>query len=117
MSRDALQLMAPRLQHTAAGENRCPKRGCISFIRQERGNRCYESATFSRFSAMRSSCSTSSRFWVIVLSRAFNRSLSARTSSMGISSEYSAFRSEEHTSELQSRGHIVCRLLLEKKKK
>src|SRR5690625_6910923 len=25
-------------------------------------------------------------------------------------------RSEEHTSELQSRGHIVCRLLLEKKK-
>src|SRR5690625_6240184 len=26
-------------------------------------------------------------------------------------------RSEEHTSELQSRGHLVCRLLLEKKKK
>src|SRR3989442_11864677 len=28
-----------------------------------------------------------------------------------------AFRSEEHTSELQSRPHLVCRLLLEKKKK
>src|SRR5437870_10830342 len=28
-----------------------------------------------------------------------------------------ASRSEEHTSELQSRGHLVCRLLLEKKKK
>src|SRR5690625_32551 len=28
-----------------------------------------------------------------------------------------SFRSEEHTSELQSRGHLVCRLLLEKKKK
>src|SRR5439155_26101031 len=28
-----------------------------------------------------------------------------------------ALRSEEHTSELQSRGHLVCRLLLEKKKK
>src|SRR5690625_6353092 len=27
-----------------------------------------------------------------------------------------AKRSEEHTSELQSRGHLVCRLLLEKKK-
>src|SRR5690625_5868494 len=27
------------------------------------------------------------------------------------------FRSEEHTSELQSRGHLVCRLLLEKKNK
>src|SRR5439155_12256314 len=28
-----------------------------------------------------------------------------------------ASRSEEHTSELQSRGHLVCRLLLEKKKR
>src|SRR5207253_10897907 len=28
----------------------------------------------------------------------------------------SSSRSEEHTSELQSRGHLVCRLLLEKKK-
>src|SRR2546429_8919124 len=28
----------------------------------------------------------------------------------------SAVRSEEHTSELQSRLHLVCRLLLEKKK-
>src|SRR5438309_7267702 len=27
-----------------------------------------------------------------------------------------AFRSEEHTSELQSQFHLVCRLLLEKKK-
>src|SRR2546422_2173163 len=31
--------------------------------------------------------------------------------------EGSANRSEEHTSELQSRLHLVCRLLLEKKKK
>src|SRR5687768_18498034 len=30
---------------------------------------------------------------------------------------HSAPRSEEHTSELQSRLHLVCRLLLEKKKK
>src|SRR5690625_2746139 len=30
--------------------------------------------------------------------------------------ESSQMRSEEHTSELQSRGHLVCRLLLEKKK-
>src|SRR5258708_24706452 len=29
----------------------------------------------------------------------------------------SAVRSEEHTSELQSPDHLVCRLLLEKKKK
>src|SRR5262245_64564344 len=31
--------------------------------------------------------------------------------------EYYASRSEEHTSELQSLRHLVCRLLLEKKKK
>src|SRR5690625_5464927 len=29
--------------------------------------------------------------------------------------ELEKLRSEEHTSELQSRGHLVCRLLLEKK--
>src|SRR5690625_6358340 len=29
----------------------------------------------------------------------------------------SGLRSEEHTSELQSRGHLVCRLLLGKKKR
>src|SRR2546422_1583195 len=33
-----------------------------------------------------------------------------------IRSRYDIDRSEEHTSELQSRLHIVCRLLLEKKK-
>src|SRR3989442_4990916 len=32
------------------------------------------------------------------------------------SSRNSEVRSEEHTSELQSRPHLVCRLLLEKKK-
>src|SRR3712207_7887483 len=31
--------------------------------------------------------------------------------------EAPAWRSEEHTSELQSRQYLVCRLLLEKKKK
>src|SRR5258708_29836263 len=31
--------------------------------------------------------------------------------------ECTSFRSEEHTSELQSPDHLVCRLLLEKKKK
>src|SRR5437899_10067648 len=33
------------------------------------------------------------------------------------STEVEAVRSEEHTSELQSLRHLVCRLLLEKKKK
>src|SRR2546429_4038512 len=34
----------------------------------------------------------------------------------GILQQPAAGRSEEHTSELQSRLHLVCRLLLEKKK-
>src|SRR5690625_5437316 len=34
-----------------------------------------------------------------------------------VTAEYAMLpRSEEHTSELQSRGHLVCRLLLEKEK-
>src|SRR5690625_6657742 len=37
------------------------------------------------------------------------------TSTLGIRLLF--LRSEEHTSELQSRGHLVCRLLLEKTKK
>src|SRR5690625_3351874 len=43
----------------------------------------------------------------------FSRPSSIRTpgSPLGLFSP----RSEEHTSELQSRGHLVCRLLLEKK--
>src|SRR5690625_5504001 len=34
-----------------------------------------------------------------------------------VSTDKAFIRSEEHTSELQSRGHLVCRLLLEKQKK
>src|SRR2546422_6035432 len=34
-----------------------------------------------------------------------------------VTARKSKLRSEEHTSELQSRLHLVCRLLLEKKKK
>src|SRR5690554_7588505 len=42
----------------------------------------------------------------------------AHPAKVGSGGEVLAFgRSEEHTSELQSRPHLVCRLLLEKKKK
>src|SRR5690625_6580936 len=74
------------------------------------------------------------------LSRAIQRSEKAYSEYIGEKKYYQAFRikranevlynlleeylfyceksrSEEHTSELQSRGHLVCRLLLEKKKK
>src|SRR2546430_9892203 len=36
---------------------------------------------------------------------------------IGLSSPRAGARSEEHTSELQSQSNLVCRLLLEKKKK
>src|SRR5690625_6900215 len=44
--------------------------------------------------------------------------LSGQIGSMtyGLIGPVTFIRSEEHTSELQSRGHLVCRLLLEKKK-
>src|SRR2546429_4076398 len=54
----------------------------------------------------------------------FNADLSVRWQSSRVRGELAAYRnqigsylrSEEHTSELQSRLHLVCRLLLEKKK-
>src|SRR2546422_7278392 len=48
------------------------------------------------------------------LSRAVDVRWVQRTSTARLSA--SSSRSEEHTSELQSRLHLVCRLLLEKKK-
>src|SRR5690625_5907796 len=44
-----------------------------------------------------------------------HRPLAERLAETGLDVELRT-RSEEHTSELQSRGHLVCRLLLEKKK-
>src|SRR5439155_25583972 len=41
--------------------------------------------------------------------------IDVRAASPSIRDRGSGARSEEHTSELQSRGHLVCRLLLEKK--
>src|SRR3712207_6967252 len=42
--------------------------------------------------------------------------LIAKMDTLGISKTEEVLRSEEHTSELQSRQYLVCRLLLEKKK-
>src|SRR3712207_8358142 len=42
--------------------------------------------------------------------------LVAALRALGVRAEINAPRSEEHTSELQSRQYLVCRLLLEKKK-
>src|SRR2546430_8609483 len=45
------------------------------------------------------------------------RSKTPSTRPCATGSRTSALRSEEHTSELQSQSNLVCRLLLEKKKK
>src|SRR2546422_2679326 len=52
-------------------------------------------------------------------SRSCSTTSALRTSPLGTRSHLltTSARSEEHTSELQSRLHLVCRLLLEKKKK
>src|SRR2546429_6733515 len=66
----------------------------------------------------RSSCSNGTGSWngsgAAVEGRAATRSASSPAARAMRRS--SAGRSEEHTSELQSRLHLVCRLLLEKKK-
>src|SRR3989442_9953251 len=63
-------------------------------------------------------------FRAVLLSAALTCSATSRLRADNATSVYGAFafadsagaRSEEHTSELQSRPHLVCRLLLEKKK-
>src|SRR3989442_9169925 len=47
----------------------------------------------------------------------YNRAAPAEREPQKLPGSYIKHRSEEHTSELQSRPHLVCRLLLEKKKK
>src|SRR2546430_13716763 len=62
------------------------------------------------------SCGSNGAF---VRSRWISRSIHARSSRTVVASAFLSFRirSEEHTSELQSQSNLVCRLLLEKKKK
>src|SRR5690625_5858485 len=60
----------------------------------------------------------SSTFTVAHLNRQQQRRAARHVSgNLGSQSADGSRRSEEHTSELQSRGHLVCRLLLEKKNK
>src|SRR5438445_7747447 len=59
-------------------------------------------------------CATASR---CPASRSRRRTSTSSHACSPISESMRASRSEEHTSELQSRQYLVCRLLLEKKKK
>src|SRR3712207_7922932 len=62
----------------------------------------------------------SSDLWIVYCRIRFNWPSSNRTWSFQFKTcqrkHSTTFRSEEHTSELQSRQYLVCRLLLEKKK-
>src|SRR3712207_7813346 len=57
------------------------------------------------------------REWLPRRSGSAISALSAHPMHLQSKSSESSERSEEHTSELQSRQYLVCRLLLEKKKK
>src|SRR2546425_4944497 len=64
------------------------------------------------FRAVASRCRLNSLGAATRLSRSSNSLFACRRTSVGSPS----YRSEEHTSELQSLAYLVCRLLLEKKK-
>src|SRR5690554_7188151 len=55
------------------------------------------------------------QFRVQVLKQYYAAPTRIEQSEMGLCANQKVWRSEEHTSELQSRPHLVCRLLLEKK--
>src|SRR3712207_8420956 len=79
---------------------------CISYSGQ-----CYMSGMISERSANRGSCAQSCRKDYTLTDVASGTSLD-----VGYLISAKDLRSEEHTSELQSRQYLVCRLLLEKKK-
>src|SRR2546421_9313283 len=70
----------------------------------------------SRLTARAASKSSSNRVGGYVKSSVCT-SVGCNSPSHQLCSSWTSTRSEEHTSELQSRSDLVCRLLLEKKKK
>src|SRR5690554_105869 len=56
-------------------------------------------------------------YFICSVGRSTIKSLSFKSPKTSVMVSNRMPRSEEHTSELQSRPHLVCRLLLEKKKK
>src|SRR5690554_7768891 len=89
---DALPISERQAETVECGSSALPQAGC----------RALESA----------SSNTSSAVW---RARSFSAKSAAASLAAGGRASYSASaRSEENTSELQSRPHLVCRLLLEK---
>src|SRR5438552_14851887 len=77
-----------------------PRSRSVDPVLPERSRSAARTAPFEAWSTARAACVSSPPWWTpTTMQPAF------------------AVRSEEHTSELQSPDHLVCRLLLEKKKK
>src|SRR3989442_4909493 len=74
-------------------------------------------STLFPYTTLFRSCRSFSTFDSRFLSAFTSRSTPCLSSSHVVGTPVMSCRSEEHTSELQSRPHLVCRLLLEKKKK
>src|SRR2546422_2443043 len=85
-------------------------------IRRPPRSTLFPYTTLFRSPFIQKACSASSasrygRTCVVSVARAYSPTMAAKNGG------WLRLRSEEHTSELQSRLHLVCRLLLEKKKK
>src|SRR5690625_4055468 len=119
----ALQAATWPLGHSTRGPRRSrpsivsngPPRGCW----RARSNRRMESRLYRRRSLRRAvtalcawATGSSRREWSMMESLR----VGIRVPDVEQARTFYIMRSEEHTSELQSRGHLVCRLLLEKKK-
>src|SRR5947208_9981356 len=94
----------PRRQSQTISSPNCQKTACPGTTSAMK-ELCIAIATLLRQRSPPAACSS----WL--------RSREIRIRRRHIEVRQSASRSEEHTSELQSPDHLVCRLLLEKKKK
>src|SRR5690625_6187659 len=83
---------------------------------QKRGTNTRRTGT-TAITSMAASCSPAFMRPISAVSEVPARPAKSSAVTTGPSSRVKDRRSEEHTSELQSRGHLVCGLLLEKKKK
>src|SRR2546426_6097405 len=86
-----------------------------TLFRSARGLRFLTTRSLHVLLATRSLGVLTARSLRLLTTRGLNVLLATR--SLGVLTAWQARRSEEHTSELQSPCNLVCRLLLEKKKK
>src|SRR2546430_7693686 len=88
-------------------------------IRRPPRSTLFPYTTLFRSSGMRSTASREAgrlRFWLIGAQVALS-AVALIAAGLLLQSLINLLRSEDHTSELQSQSNLVCRLLLEKKKK